>query len=160
MSPDLGLLAFCRRSPMHSSSPLSSGHQRCVLQRCPLFGLCGSFRCGRLTALGNLVGMGGSQSHWLPGCALYRGCLPPLGGAGSGGGLRWPPGGQSCVPGSLAAGPWGSWGLCFSPLVAGAGSRGLWLVLRLLLAYLYAWPDPGPSGGQGKSQGSSGHRVS
>lgn len=51
-------------------------------------------------------------------------------------------------------------GFVFQPTGGRSWIPGLWLVLRLLLAYLYVRPDPGPSGGQEKSQGSSGHRVS
>ena len=49
--------------------------------RGPLFELCGFFCSSRLTALGNLVDMGGSWFLWLPAPSLCRGFLPPLGGA-------------------------------------------------------------------------------
>lgn len=61
---------------------------RDMLYSCPLSELPESY-CGRLTTLGNPVGMVGSQSHWLPGPALGRSCLSLFSGAGSGGCWLW-----------------------------------------------------------------------
>ena len=66
----------CEETSVHPRSAFSSGHIRG-----PLFESFGFFCSSRLTALGNLVDMGGSRSLWLPVPALCRGFLPPLGGA-------------------------------------------------------------------------------
>ena len=66
----------CEETSVHPRSAFSSGHIRG-----PLFESFGFFCSSRLTALGNLIDMGGSRSLWLPVPALCRGFLPPLGGA-------------------------------------------------------------------------------
>lgn len=65
--------AFCRRHPTHPSSALPSAHQLHAL-RMPLYRVRGTFCCGRLSAVGGLLGMSGHCSGWLLGLALCEGC--------------------------------------------------------------------------------------
>ena len=59
--PDLGEVAFCRRHPIGTSSTLSD-HQSYMPLGYPPCGLHGSVCCGRLTAVGGLVGVAVCQS--------------------------------------------------------------------------------------------------